>query len=173
MSDSTADEYDFLAAPAVPIVPLGRERVLGPKEKHAAWLIALNDLPKKEIAKLAGMTEWKLSKLCRDPVFRQEVEDRSKEVLQDLVSPALRRLRLIVTHGKDYDALKAAELVLKAGGWLDRKHKHAESADHDDDLEQMERLAAANDSADAARAPVDAVAEEAGSVREGVPEGDA
>jgi predicted mannosyl-3-phosphoglycerate phosphatase (HAD superfamily) len=143
----------------VPIVPKGRERILSLREKQAAWLIALNDAPKKQIAKICGMSEHRLSKLCRDKVFRQEVEDRSREILQDMVSPALRRLRLIIMHGKDYDALKASELVLRAGGHLDTKKKQTEDGDHDDDLARIEELAAANDAAAATYGPPPPVAE--------------
>jgi len=154
------DEFDALAVPA-PIVPKGRERKLTVREKQAAWLIALNDAPKKTIAKLCQMSEHRLSKLCRDKTFRQEVEDRSREILQDLVSPALRRLRMIIMHGKDYDALKASELVLRAGGHLDKKGKQLEDGDHDDDLARIEELAAANDAAATTHEPAAAVADEA------------
>lgn len=92
---------------------------LSPQKQRAAWLVALDELTRTEIAAAVGISERQLYAWLREDEFRAEVTTHCQRLMRELIAPAIRRLKQTIKNAKPADANKACELALKAAGWVD------------------------------------------------------
>lgn len=92
---------------------------LTPAQTKAAFLIAQDDIDLDQVATQCGIHRATLWEWRQKGEFQTEVYRLTRLIAQDLIAPALSRLKRNIRHGSDRDANTAIGIALKAARFLE------------------------------------------------------